>query len=43
MVLTPGRSSHTMAIEAANILLYTREMLCQLFNVQDPFRNDIYI
>jgi cysteine desulfurase/selenocysteine lyase len=34
----PGRSSHTMAIEAANILLYTREMLCQLFNVQDPFR-----
>ncbi len=34
----PGRSSHTMAIEAANILPYTREMLCQLFNVQDPFR-----
>ena len=34
----PGRSSHTMAIEAANILLYTREMLCQLFNAQDPFR-----
>ena len=34
----PGRSSHTMAIEAANILIYTREMLCQLFNAQDPFR-----
>lgn len=34
----PGRSSHSMAVEAANIPLYTREMLCQLFNVQDPFR-----
>lgn len=34
----PGRSSHSMAVDAANILLYTREMLCQLFNVQDPFR-----
>lgn len=34
----PGRSSHTMAVEAANILLYTREMLCQLYNVHDPFR-----
>ena len=34
----PGRSSHSMALEAANILLYTREMLCELFNVQDPFR-----
>lgn len=34
----PGRSSHTMAVEAANILLYGREMLCQLFNVTDPFR-----
>ncbi len=34
----PGRSSHTMAVEAANLLLYGREMLCQLFNVSDPFR-----
>jgi len=34
----PGRSSHTMAVEAANIILYGREMLCQLFNVSDPFR-----
>ena len=34
----PGRSSHSMAVDAANILLYGREMLCQLFNVQDPFR-----
>ncbi|HZJ57695.1 MAG TPA: aminotransferase class V-fold PLP-dependent enzyme [Clostridia bacterium] len=34
----PGRSSHNMAVEAANILLYTREMLCQLFNAGDPFR-----
>ena len=34
----PGRSSHKMAIEAANILLYTREMLCELFDVSDPFR-----
>ncbi len=34
----PGRSSHSMAVEAANILLYTREMLCELFNVSDPFR-----
>lgn len=34
----PGRSSHFMALEAANILLYTREMLCELFHTQDPFR-----
>ena len=34
----PGRSSHTMAVEAANIILYGREMLCQLFNISDPFR-----
>ncbi|HZJ82978.1 MAG TPA: aminotransferase class V-fold PLP-dependent enzyme [Clostridia bacterium] len=33
----PGRSGHTMAVEAASILLYTREMLCQLFSVDDPF------
>lgn len=33
----PGRSSHRMAIEAANILLYTREMLCELFDVSNPF------
>jgi cysteine desulfurase/selenocysteine lyase len=34
----PGRSGHKMSIQAGNILLYTREMLCQLFNVEDPFR-----
>ncbi|NLW00422.1 MAG: aminotransferase class V-fold PLP-dependent enzyme [Clostridiales bacterium] len=34
----PGRSGHRMAIEAGNILLYTREMLCQLFSADNPFR-----
>jgi len=34
----PGRSSHKMALDAANIILYTREMLCELFDVADPFR-----
>lgn len=34
----PGRSGHKMAVQAGQILLYTREMLCQLFHVPDPFR-----
>ncbi len=34
----PGRSGHKMAIEAGQILLYTREMLCELLNLQDPFQ-----
>ncbi|NLO83407.1 MAG: aminotransferase class V-fold PLP-dependent enzyme [Clostridiales bacterium] len=34
----PGRSGHRMAVEAGNILLYTREMLCQLFSIENPFR-----
>jgi len=33
----PGRSGHRMAVFAASIILYTREMLCSLFNVKDPF------
>ncbi len=34
----PGRSGHKMAIEAGNILLYTREMLCQLLSINHPFQ-----
>ncbi|NLC45290.1 MAG: aminotransferase class V-fold PLP-dependent enzyme, partial [Clostridiales bacterium] len=34
----PGRSGHKMAIEAGQILLYTREMLCELFDLHDPFQ-----
>lgn len=34
----PGRSGHTMAIEASNILLSTRRKLCKLFSTADPFR-----
>ncbi len=34
----PGRSGHKMAIEAGQILLYTREMLCELFHLKDPFQ-----
>ncbi len=34
----PGRAGHFMAVQAGNILLYTREMLCQLLNVSDPFQ-----
>lgn len=34
----PGRSGHKMAVEAGQILLYTREMLCELFHLQDPFQ-----
>lgn len=34
----PGRSGHGMSLQAARIILYAREMLCKLFNVNDPFR-----
>jgi cysteine desulfurase/selenocysteine lyase len=34
----PGRSGHKMAVQAGQILLYTREMLCSLFNLKDPFQ-----
>ena len=34
----PGRSGHKMAVQAGNILLYTREMLCELFHINDPFQ-----
>jgi cysteine desulfurase family protein len=34
----PGRSGHRMAVQAGSILLYTREMLCQLLNGSDPFQ-----
>lgn len=33
----PGRSGHKLSLQAGSILLYTRELLCSLFNVQDPF------
>ncbi|HHU78086.1 MAG: aminotransferase class V-fold PLP-dependent enzyme [Caldicoprobacterales bacterium] len=34
----PGRSGHKMSVQAGMILLYTREMLCELFNIRDPFQ-----
>lgn len=34
----PGRSGHRMAVQAGQILLYTREMLCELFHINDPFK-----
>lgn len=34
----PGRSGHKMAVQAGQILLYTREMLCSIFNLKDPFQ-----
>jgi len=34
----PGRSGHKMAVQAGQLLLYTREMLCELFHLKDPFR-----
>jgi len=34
----PGRSGHKMAVQAGNILLYAREMICELFSIEDPFR-----
>jgi cysteine desulfurase family protein len=34
----PGRSGHSMSLQAERIILYAREMLCRLFNVKDPFR-----
>lgn len=27
-----------MAVQAGQILLYAREMLCELFNLRDPFQ-----
>jgi len=34
----PGRSGHRMSLQAGNIILYAREMLCRLFLAKDPFR-----
>ncbi len=34
----PGRSGHKMAVQAGQILLCAREMLCELFHLSDPFR-----
>ena len=34
----PGRSGHKMAVQAGQILLYAREMLCELFHLGDPFQ-----
>lgn len=34
----PGRGSHAMAIEGARIIYETRELLAQLFNLDDPMR-----
>jgi cysteine desulfurase family protein len=34
----PGRGSHAMAIEGARIIYETRELLAELFNLDDPMR-----
>jgi len=34
----PGRSGHKMATQAGKILLHTRELLCKLFSVDNPFQ-----
>lgn len=34
----PGRGSHAMAIEGARVIYETRELLCKLFNLEDPMR-----
>lgn len=34
----PGRGSHAMAIEGAKVIYETRELLAQLFNLDDPMR-----
>lgn len=32
----PGRSGHRMALEAGRIIFETRELLCKLFNIDNP-------
>ena len=34
----PGRGSHAMAIKGAKVIYETRELLAQLFNLDDPLR-----
>ncbi|HAQ41458.1 MAG TPA: cysteine desulfurase [Clostridiales bacterium] len=34
----PGRGSHAMAIEGARVIYETRELMAQLFNLDDPMR-----
>lgn len=34
----PGRGSHAMAIEGAKVIYETRELLAELFNIDDPLR-----
>lgn len=34
----PGRSGHKMSVSAGRIILQTRELLCSLFHVDDPFQ-----
>ncbi len=34
----PGRGSHAMAIEGAKVIYETRELLAQLFNLDDPMK-----
>jgi len=34
----PGRGSHSMAIEGAKVIYETRELLAQLFNLDDPMK-----
>ena len=35
---SPGRSSHRLAVEAGRIVYHTRELLAELFAVNDPLR-----
>ncbi|HHW70501.1 MAG TPA: aminotransferase class V-fold PLP-dependent enzyme [Clostridiales bacterium] len=34
----PGRSGHSMAIAAGNLILHTRELIAKFFSIDDPFR-----
>ncbi|MGD9568239.1 MAG: aminotransferase class V-fold PLP-dependent enzyme [Sedimentibacter sp.] len=34
----PGRGSHAMAIEGARVIYETRELMAQLFNIDDPMK-----
>jgi len=34
----PGRGSHKMAIEGARVIYETRELLAELFNLDDPMK-----
>jgi cysteine desulfurase/selenocysteine lyase len=35
---SPGRSGHRLSIEAGRVIMNTRETLCRLFGIDDPFQ-----